>query len=228
MDPSKTTRVPNMTLKAFQKNAVQSYFERQQQNSAVKESTMATVSPQLRIPQGVIVNRNGPIEVDDGSGQSIKPSIKAISNSIGSSTDNVSVRPHSLPVNKTSTSMEAICETRSSLPNKLSQIINITTQLAAQKQAAAAAAKQNDLLKSPRNGANSSLSRAVLQSSLAKPADLLIQQMPIKQLHETEILNVNSNRVMTTEQGNLQSINETGVPPPPPRRSNRAVMPVRR
>lgn len=31
LDPAKTTRVPNMTLKAFQKNAVQSYFERQQQ-----------------------------------------------------------------------------------------------------------------------------------------------------------------------------------------------------
>lgn len=31
LDPSKTNRVPNSTLKAFQKNAVQSYFERQQQ-----------------------------------------------------------------------------------------------------------------------------------------------------------------------------------------------------
>ena len=31
MDPSKTHRVPNPTLKAFQKNAIQSYFERQQQ-----------------------------------------------------------------------------------------------------------------------------------------------------------------------------------------------------
>lgn len=30
LDPSKTTRVPNPALKAFQKNAVQSYFERQQ------------------------------------------------------------------------------------------------------------------------------------------------------------------------------------------------------
>lgn len=31
LDPSKTHRVPNPTLKAFQKNAIQSYFERQQQ-----------------------------------------------------------------------------------------------------------------------------------------------------------------------------------------------------
>lgn len=31
LDSAKTTRVPNMTLKAIQKNAVQSYFERQQQ-----------------------------------------------------------------------------------------------------------------------------------------------------------------------------------------------------
>lgn len=31
MDPSKTNRIPNSTLKAFQKNAIQSYFERQQQ-----------------------------------------------------------------------------------------------------------------------------------------------------------------------------------------------------
>ena len=31
LDPSKTNRIPSSTLKAFQKNAVQSYFERQQQ-----------------------------------------------------------------------------------------------------------------------------------------------------------------------------------------------------
>lgn len=31
MDPSKTHRVPNPTLKVFQRNAIQSYFERQQQ-----------------------------------------------------------------------------------------------------------------------------------------------------------------------------------------------------
>lgn len=31
LDPSKTNRIPNSTLKAFQKNAIQSYFERQQQ-----------------------------------------------------------------------------------------------------------------------------------------------------------------------------------------------------
>lgn len=31
LDPSKTHKVPNPTLKAFQKNAIQSYFERQQQ-----------------------------------------------------------------------------------------------------------------------------------------------------------------------------------------------------
>lgn len=30
LDPSKTNRIPNSTLKAFQKNAIQSYFERQQ------------------------------------------------------------------------------------------------------------------------------------------------------------------------------------------------------
>lgn len=33
LDPSKTNRIPNSTLKAFQKNAIQSYFERQQQQS---------------------------------------------------------------------------------------------------------------------------------------------------------------------------------------------------
>lgn len=34
LDPSKTNRIPNSTLKAFQKNAIQSYFERQQQQQA--------------------------------------------------------------------------------------------------------------------------------------------------------------------------------------------------
>lgn len=38
LDPSKTHRVPNPTLKAFQKNAIQSYFERQQQQASMRLS----------------------------------------------------------------------------------------------------------------------------------------------------------------------------------------------
>lgn len=186
-----------MTLKAFQKNAVQSYFERQQQTSlpppADKDSLRASV-----------LNGHG------ASNTSI--------NSVGAGSAVPTVRPQSLPVNKTNNSMANLLQSpsRSSLPNKLSQIINITTQLSAQhqhQQQVAEAAKKSPNITPIHPIQHKTIGDA---SHSAQTSQIVPQQ-----------ISLHSSRIMTIEQSNLQSANESGVPPPPPRRS-RPVMPVRR
>lgn len=206
LDPSKTTRVPNMTLKAFQKNAVQSYFERQQQQqqqiSPIKETILSSNLAKLRSNQ-TVNGSNGNMNYDNNV-KNVKNA--TVINGINGNGLNANViRPQSLPVNKISTSMESIPQTRLSLPNKLSQIINLTTQLAAQKQVNGNTMTDRhiDRIKTP-----------VLSSPVKSPAS--------KQMRAT---------VIAADKNNLQSINESGVPPPPPRRSNgcnRGVTPVRR
>lgn len=213
LDPAKTTRVPNMTLKAFQKNAVQSYFERQQQQQKYqhqhqhqqqqpsptsKDPTESPKSSHLRSARNL-------------NGQNCENSLKTPSNpnhmgGISTNGSNV-MRPQSLPVvSKTSASMEMLPQARLSLPNRLSQIINLTTQLAAQKQATA-------------SGSSDKLNRTQNDRGMNSPVKSTAVKLPTKQSTRPTII--------TVEKNNLQSINESGVPPPPPRRSNR-VMPVRR
>lgn len=201
LDPSKTTRVSNMTLKAFQKNAVQSYFERQQQTSlspTVGKESLRTA----------MMNGNG------SSTTSI--------NSIGIGSTMPTVRPHSLPVNKTNNSMTNLLQSpsRSSLPNKLSQIINITTQLSAQhqqQQQAADTATKIPNITSSTNAMHSVQHKTIVDASHSSQTSQIVPQQ----------ISLHSSRIMTIEQSNLQTANESGVPPPPPRRS-RPSMPVRR
>lgn len=44
LDPSKTHRIYNPTLKAFQKKAIQSYFQRQQQTSQSNRSSISNIN----------------------------------------------------------------------------------------------------------------------------------------------------------------------------------------
>lgn len=205
LDPAKTTRVPNMTLKAFQKNAVQSYFERQQQQQQQVSPTKETaVSPKMTKlqPLNGTNGSNGSTNGMNGSngnlGYDNNNIYTAISNGSALSTNGSSpMRPQSMPVNKVSVSTEALPQSRLSLPNKLSQIINLTTQLSAQKQT---------------NG------KVHFDKQIITPALSAVVKSPAKQRAS----------IVMVDKNNLQSINESGVPPPPPRRSNRSVMPVRR
>lgn len=159
LDPSKTTRVPNVTLKAFQKNAVQSYFERQQQGTPPREMLRSNSTP-----NGLISTPASP------------------------------QRPQSLPVNNTNGSVANLAaQSRSSLPNKLSQIISLTTQLSAETK------------KNP------------------SPS----QTLPAYQLPPSPV-SIHSSRIMTIDQSNLQSVNESGVPPPPLPRRTKPLLPLRR
>lgn len=123
--------------------------------------------------------------------------------------NNVSLRPQSLPVNQMHSSSETLAQTRLSLPNKLSQIINLTTQLAAQKQ-----------LANPSN---------VLNRPNDSPFGSPIKTKPKPMQHDVNDSRSSLNGSRVIDQPNhMQSMNESGVPPPPPRRSNRTVMPIRR
>lgn len=59
LDPSKTNRVPSLTLKAFQKNAVQSYFERQQQH---QQSLRISKTKSNTENDEIVKLRNGDLE----------------------------------------------------------------------------------------------------------------------------------------------------------------------
>lgn len=186
-----------MTLKAYQKNAVQSYFERQQQqhqqNPQSKEIIKSHQAAKLRLNQTSNAT-NGTIAHESN----LKCAAVMDSNGLNES---IVIRSQQT-VNKLSTSMDSIPQTRLSLPIKLSQIINLTTQLTAQKQTSNAYQ-----LERPTGRAN--------PPKLNSPAN-----SPTNQTQRST--------VTTVEQNNLQSINESGVPPPPPRKINCAVIPVRR
>lgn len=214
LDPSKTTRVANTALKAFQKNAVQSYFERQQLNlNASARDSMRQNSP----------------------------------NPVHSSPANNQARPQSLPIQKTNASnnqMQMIAQTRSSLPAKLSQLINISGQLSP---SAASATSPGSASSHNRNEPQSSLNSSgfsdiasnrnsmTMLSPTQQQAQLstiyhqpvfssIVQSEPLPTRIHQGILD---SRIMTIEHSDLQSANESGVPPPPPRRT-RTSMPVRR
>lgn len=181
LDPSKTTRVPNTTLKAFQKNAVQSYFERQQQQTMT--------SP----PKDTVRHNN---------------------HSPGNA------RPQSLPLVKTTNQMQLIAQSRSSLPTKLSQMINISGQTVLEGNQEESNHFGPFDIKSPRNSMAMTPPTAYHQAVYSSIAHSEEQQA---QLYH----GVLDSRIMTIEQSNLQSVNESGVPPPPPRKTKPS-MPVRR
>lgn len=229
MDPSKTTRVPNVTLKAFQKNAVQSYFERQQQQQKQQEQKSQQSNQQLQ-----------------RQNQQTFPISKEMlrSNHFNNSTTNnqVNLRPQSLPVNKVhNTLTTTLSPSRSSLPAKLSQMANVTAPLSPLQSSTTKTKTSdtpvlgrsftvpNELSKSP-----APVSLPVKQTVFQKPKYSSVTMSPEKcqplgspQKFSPPSINFQSNRIMPVEQSNLQSVNESGVPPPPPRRS-KPLMPLRR
>lgn len=196
LDPTKTTRVSNTALKAFQKNAVQSYFERQQQQQLKQQQSSPNTSPS-------------------------KDSTYATANNL---------RPQSLPIiKKTSDQMQMIAQSRSSLPTKLAQTINVSIVQPptideppqnALTRCATANNKNIDSAQStsPPSSAEAGIYHQPIFSTVVHSEPQLIQKL------QQGVLDT---RIMTIEQSNLQAANESGVPPPPPRRAKPS-MPVRR
>lgn len=136
--------------------------------------------------------------LNDHNSPIIQPKNHVIGNRTITTPNNVLLRPQSLPVNEMHSSIEILAQTRLSLPNKLSQIINLTTQLAAQKQLASNALNRlND-------------------SPFGPPVKTKPKPMQYD-VNDSRSLN-GSRTIGTDQQNNLQSMNESGVPSPPPRR----------
>lgn len=227
LDPTKTTRVPNPALKAFQKNAVQSYFERQQ--TTAKEAARN------------VANLNA-------------TSLGLSSAGIPSSPAGTLTRPQSLQL--TSTIAKQSPHSRSSLPNNYSQLNSLSCSLKSPTTAAASTVHATPVMSTssntslnaspaqsrtpsapntPPTGSPSSHSPKILtspsyQATFHQPIAPFNVSMPsvvhLSPGHENYSGIVTSKLIMVSE-GCLQSANESGVPPPPPRRT-RSMMPVRR
>lgn len=214
LDPSKTTRVPNPALKAFQKNAVQSYFERQQSTAKEKEVAKNLINSQQNM-------KNPP-------------------------------RPQSLPLQSNASKM--VIQSRSSLPNNM-QLNSLSPnnkspqQLSVMTSPIIQCSTSATTIHSTTASTTSPSSQSpIMQSATESPIKLgspsyqaTFHQAPIvynipmvataanlSHEHYGRSYNGNissTNKVVSVEDVSLQSANESGVPPPPPRRS-RPMMPI--
>lgn len=218
LDPSKTTRVPNPALKAFQKNAVQSYFERQQLTTTSKDIT--TLTPIIR---------------------------DTVTTSTISSNGYNTMRPQSLPVNSATAkviSQSQLHSSRSSLPNnyQMAHAHLATTSGGIQKLSSSSSSSSSVLQQLNFGG-----SPAMLHSSMptqyhmaasvynggpttvASIATVIPVESGINSVSGTSEANSCVNGYLSGSQSMdaLKMVNESGVPPPPPRRG-RSMVPLRR
>lgn len=196
--------MPNTALKAFQKNAVQSYFERQQhqqQQHQQQQQQSPTVSPS-------------------------KDTAQSNNNSAATSPQNTA-RPQSLPLIKTTNHTQMIAQSRSSLPAKLSQMINVGIgQPPPQPLEDTLLINGSQNVGLPPSNRSSMAPLSPTESTIYYQAifgQVVQPEQPAHKVHQ----GVLDSRIMTIEPTNLQAHNESGVPPPPPRRSKQA-MPLRR
>lgn len=208
LDPSKTTRISNPALKAFQKNAVQSYFERQQ----------------LSHPREQIAASNGAGAVT--TRQSLSGA----------------VRPQSLPVASSCKPLSITHQashTRSSLPSNYAAHQTLPSQPSPAATGGGGGA-------SPAQSSHSSPVLAKHQTAVvsqASPASQALVSPTYQAAYKQAAATFNgctayadaADPMMTTSMSAVSEyrgticddfMNESGVPPPPPRR-NRSV-PVRR
>lgn len=226
MDPSKTTRVPNPALKAFQKNAVQSYFERQQSTAKEKEAAKNLINSQQTIknpprPQSLPIQSNTPKLVVH-SRSSLPNNISQL-NSISS--NNKSPQQLSVmtsPANQCSTSTAtiqplAITTAPTTVPSPIlvPETPTILTSPSYQATFHQAPTVYNiPMVATATNLSNEHYNRSPTATNMS---------------NENYSMSYNGNicKVVSVEDVSLQSANESGVPPPPPRRS-RPMIPTRR
>ncbi|XP_049309449.1 protein Shroom isoform X1 [Bactrocera dorsalis] len=112
MDPAKTQRVSNPALKAFQKNAVQSYFERQQQQ---QQQNAKEQGPMQKTYQPLSAHTQQQMPMQQQQAQQHSPSQTSLHSSATAAHQQL-LRPHSYQSNmKEAAAQHQIM--RSSLPN---------------------------------------------------------------------------------------------------------------
>ena len=208
MDPSKTTRIPNPALKAFQKNAVQSYFERQQTNLKENISTAR--------PQSLPLNNASSLALNSTHSRSSLPN--NFMHSTNSSSSTGIMTPIVSPTNN-----------RSSTPT--STTTNLRNSPVYVDSSPTASVTPTSL--TPTKTVSSPSYQAVFhQSAEANYSISLANSLSPNGGHQSiNILNGICSPTITTNEVDhgrvLPAINEPSVPPPPPRRS-KSMMPVRR
>lgn len=172
MDPSKTNRIPNSTLKAFQKNAIQSYFERQQaQQQSIRLSKNAgggggSKSDDLSKLKSIVSN---------GDTKSPPESLKTNGNALRPQSLNLSIAPSpsaNMPASSPSSSSASSnsASQRSSLSNwpmsNNSPSSTSMMMIGSKSAAAADVMMKNDVVKM--NMKNSAMSSAALNEQQQK------------------------------------------------------------
>lgn len=228
LDPSKTTRVPNPALKAFQKNAVQSYFERQQSTAKEKEAARNLINSQQTIknpprPQSLPIQSNTP---------------KLVVHSRSSLPNNISQLNSISPNNKSPQQLSVMTSPTNhcSTSTAVNQPITITTTPTTTSSPISQLVPESPtILTSPSYQATFHQAPTVYNIPMVATATNLSNEHYNRSPTATNLSNeqysmsYNGNicKVVSVEDVSLQSANESGVPPPPPRRS-RPMIPTRR
>lgn len=228
LDPSKTTRVPNPALKAFQKNAVQSYFERQQSTAKEKEVAKNLINSQQNSknpprPQSLPIQSNASKMVIHS--RSSLPNNMQL-NSLSPSNKSPPQQPQpQQQQQQQQLSVMASPTNRCSTPTTTVNSTTVsTTSPTAHSPLSQSATEASAKLPSPSYQATFHQAPTVYNIPMVATAANLAHE------HYSRSFNGNicsSNKVISVEDVSLQSANESGVPPPPPRRS-RPMMPARR
>lgn len=219
LDPSKTTRVPNPALKAFQKNAVQSYFERQQSTAKEKEVVKNLINSQKNVKKSPPRPQSLPIQ--SNASKMVIHSRSSLPNNMqlnSLSPNNKSPKQHQLSV---MTSPSSQCSTSATTINSTPVS---TASSSAQSPSSQVANETPAKLSSPSYQATFHQAPTIYNIPMVATATNFSHE------HYGRSYNGNiclSNKVVSVEDVSLQSANESGVPPPPPRRS-RQMMPTRR
>lgn len=211
LDPSKTTRISNPALKAFQKNAVQSYFERQQLS-------------QPREPMAAVTTRHS-LGAATGRPQSMPISSSAKAQPPAGGLAAAPARS-SLPSNYAAQMQPQ--------PQSGSPAVNGAVTVTPPRSPAQSAHASPVLPKSNHGALQTAASPATL--ALSSPTYQAAYQQAAAQFSgAANCATLSFAEADATAGGGDQVsnavcddfMNESGVPPPPPRR-NRSLMPVRR
>lgn len=242
IDPSKTTRVSNPALKAFQKNAVQSYFERHQLSAKEAAARQVATRPQSLPITGAITaptKSHSRSSLPNNYSHSLSSPLNAL------------VSPN---LQQNGNSSPSTCETAAQQrsPHAKQRSPPITSSPVLKKSPSLASSPSRLGTKTPPPSHSPPMHSPATVKVLTSPSYQAVfhqsaaTYIPVissidcgiptngNLLHSTNIgsgstmhsTSISSKMIMVDE-GFLQSANESGVPPPPPRRS-RSMMPVRR
>lgn len=244
LDPNKTHRISNPTLKAFQKNAIQSYFERQQQQTAKinKPSNNSDDMSKSKSICGELASAN--------SSSNINNSNNNYAASGRPQSLNLSIAPQ-LPMNmQTPSSSSSSASQRSSISGWPSSVPSSASSTMASPTAAFINGCNNNNMMMMKNNANVDITKMnmknnAISSMLSEKQLLAGMKMNKNQSIVNNNGNMNSRNMFTsfceikTEKyssldaitSSTDNINHSGLnsmtPPPPPPRS-KSLMPVRR